>query len=64
MIKKWVYSGHEIGFYGKGMWRFGNDYSRNVIILGVDNDRKNHFLVLGASDTFGINASFGAPKKV
>ena len=46
------------------MWSCGNDYSRNVIILGVDNDRKNDFLVLGASDTFGINTSFGAPKKV
>ena len=64
VIKKWKYSGHEIGFYGKGMWSCGNDYSRNVIILGVDNDRKNDFLVLGASDTFGINTSFDAPKKV
>ena len=61
-------SGYRIVFEGKGVWNFGNDYSKNVAIFGVDNSSsshaencKNRFLVLGEGDTFGINASFGAP---
>ena len=47
-----------------------NDYGRNVIIFGVDkslsfhsNNRKNNILMLGEGGTFGINGSFGVPKK-
>ena len=67
---KYVYSGHEIAFDGKGEWSFDNDYTRNVIILGVDNSSlspadnpKNNFLILGEGDTFGINRSFGGAEK-
>ena len=49
---------------------FGSNYARNVVIFGVDNstlshsdNRKNHFLILGEGNTFGINGSFGAPEK-
>ena len=45
-----VYSGYEIAFDGTGSSSFGNDYARNVIMFGVDNNsshtdnRKNTFL--------------------
>ena len=49
---------------------FDNDLARNVIILGVDNSSschadncKNKFLVLGEGQIFGINGSFGSPRK-
>ena len=52
-------------FDGVGSWSFGNGFARNVIIFGVDNNsashaenRKNNFLVLGESPTYGINGSF------
>ena len=58
----------EIAFDGEGGWSFGNDYTRNVAIFGVDNsssshNRKNSFLVLGEEPTFGINRSNGAAEK-
>ena len=68
--EKWVYIGYGILFHEKVEWRFGNDYARNVVNFSIDNsssshvdNRKNKFLVLGEGDTFGINASFGAPEK-
>ena len=68
--EKYVYSGYGIAFDRKGSWSFGNDFARNVIIFGVDNNSschteslKNDFLILGEGDTFGINGSFGAPEK-
>ena len=49
---------------------FGNDFARNVVIFSVDNSSSSHtdncennFLVLDERDIFGINGSFGAPKK-
>ena len=49
---------------------FGNDFARNVVILGVDNSSsshanncKNQFLVFGEGQIFGINGSFGSPRK-
>ena len=33
--EKYVYSGYEIAFDGKRKWRFGNDFARNVINLGL-----------------------------
>ena len=35
--EKYVYSGYEIAFNGKGEWSFCNDCARNGIIFGVDN---------------------------
>ena len=34
--EKWVYSGYGITFDGAGSFNFGNDYARNVVIVGVD----------------------------
>ena len=66
--EKYGYSGCGIAFDGKGYWNFNDDYARNAIIFGVDNSSssctdnlKNHFLILGLGDTFGIHGSFGAP---
>ena len=33
----YMYSGYEIAFDGAGLWKFGNDFTRNVAICGVDN---------------------------
>ena len=35
--EKYVYSGYEIAFDGKGEWRFGNNSAKSVIMFGVDN---------------------------
>ena len=50
---KFIYNGGEITFDGTGLWSFGNDFPRNVVILSVDNrsssyadNQKNIFLVL------------------
>ena len=68
--EKYVYRGYRIAFDGKRSWSFNDDFTRNVIIFGVDNSSsshsdnlKNDFLILGEGDTFGINGSFGAPQK-
>ena len=68
--EKYLYTDYGIAFDGKGEWSFDNDYARNVIIFGVDNtsssyadNLRNNFLILNDGDTFGINASFGAPGK-
>ena len=67
--EKYNYSGYRIAFDGKGEWRFGNDFAKNVITLGVDNSLsshtdslKNYLLILGGH-TFGITGSFGAPEE-
>ena len=39
--EKYVYSGYGIAFDGKIEWSFGNDYTRNVMIFGVD-----HLLIM------------------
>ena len=61
--EKWVYSGYGIAFDGAGLWNFGNDFARNVVIFGVDSsssshadNRKNNFLLLG-------EGSFGSSEK-
>ena len=63
-------SGYGIAFDGKGEWSSDNDYTKNVIIFGVDKcssshagNLKNNFLILSKGDTFGITESFGAPEK-
>ena len=67
---KWVYSGYGITFDSVGSWNFDNEFPRKVTIFGVDNrsscyadNWKNYFLVLGESQIFGINGSFGSEKK-
>ena len=57
-------------FDGKSDWSFGNDYTRNAIIFGVDNSSsfhadnlQNNFSILGEGDLFGINGRFCAPAK-
>ena len=68
--ENYVYSGYGLAFDRKGLWSFNDDFSRNVMILGVDNSSsshtdkiKNDFLILGEGPTYGINGSFGAPEK-
>ena len=40
--EKFVYGRYGIAFDGKGEWRHGNDYARNVIDFGVDNSSSSH----------------------
>ena len=47
-----------------------NDFPKNFIIFGVDNNSsphshncKNNFLIVGESATFGVNGSFGSPQE-
>ena len=40
--EKFVYSRYGIAFDGKGEWRHGNGYARNVIDFGVDNSLSSH----------------------
>ena len=68
--EKYMYSGYEIAFDGKGSLSFNDGFARNVTILGVDNSSSSHtenvtsaFSPLGKGDTFGINGSFDAPEK-
>ena len=49
---------------------FGNDFARNVVIFGVDDNSSSHannckinILVLGEGDTFSISGSFAPPEK-
>ena len=67
---KYVYSEYGIVFDGTGLWNFGNDFAKNVIIFGVDNSslshndlRKNTFLILGEETTDDINSSVGTVEK-
>ena len=39
---KFTYNYQWIGFHGKGMWRFGNGFARNVKIFGVYNTSSSH----------------------
>ena len=55
----------------RGSWSFNDDFTRNVIIFGVDNSSSSHidnlkidFLILSQRDTFGINGSLGAALKL
>ena len=37
-----MYSVYVIAFDGNSEWNFGNDYARNVVIVGVDNNSSSH----------------------
>ena len=69
--EKYVYCGYGVTFDSAGLWSFGNDFARNVIIFGIDkssssysDNRKNNFLILGEGSTYGINGSFCSPAKM
>ena len=67
-----MYSGYEIVFHGAGLWSFGNDFARDIVIFDVHNSSwshadncKNNFSVLPEGPTDDINSSIGiAEKKV
>ena len=68
--KKYVYGGYGITFDSWGSWSFDNGAARNVIIFDVDSslsshadNRKNNFLILGLSPTYGINGKFCPAEK-
>ena len=68
--EEWVFSGFGIVLDGTGSWNFGNDYARNVLIVGVDNsfsfhteNLKHYFLVSGKGPSCGINENFVSPDK-
>ena len=68
--EQYLYSGYQLAFDSKGEWRFGNDYARNFIILGVDNsssshseNHKNNFSILGEGPTLRINGRFESLEK-
>ena len=65
-----MHSGYGTAFDGKGSWSLNDDFAWNFLAFEVDSslsfltgNLKNDFLILGNTDTFGINGSFGAPEK-
>ena len=40
--EKYMYSGYEIAFDGKGSLSFNDGFARNVTILGVDHSSSSH----------------------
>ena len=40
--EKYVYSGYRITFDSASSWSFDDDFTRNVIIFGVDNSSSSH----------------------
>ena len=67
---QWLYTGYTIVFGGGGLWSFGNDFARNVVIFSDHNtlsshadNHKNNFLVISEGPTYDINRSFGAKEK-
>ena len=64
--KRRINNGRGIAFNGKGMWRFGNGFARNVVNFGFDNTSSSHsdsILVLGERPTEGISDSVRAASK-
>ena len=68
--EKWVYSSYGIAFYGAGLWSFGSDFAKNVVIFDVDNSSsshtdndKNNSLVLREGPIYGIIGSFDSLEK-
>ena len=51
--ESWIYGGYWIAFDGVGLWNFGNEFAKNVVIFGVDNSslsRMTIFSVRWSSD--------------
>ena len=66
--EKWVYSDYRIALDGADSCNFGNNFPRNVVTFGVDNNSSSltdncKFVVLSGGLTYGINGSFGSPEK-
>ena len=66
------YSGYGIviSFDSTGSWNFENDFARNVLFFGFDNNllsladnRKNNFLVLSQKWRPHLNVRLGSPEK-
>ena len=69
--KKYLYSGYGTVFGGKGLWIFGNNFTRNVVIFCVNNSSSSHtdnrindFLVLDKKDIFSINDKLWCTRKI
>ena len=67
---RFISNARGIAFDREGLWTFGNDFARNVVIFGVNNNssahtsnRKSNFLVLGEGPTDDINNSTGTAEK-
>ena len=48
-----MYGGYGIAFDGVGLWNFGNEFAKNVVIFGVDSSslsRMTIFSVRWSSD--------------
>ena len=65
-----MYSDYGTAFDGAESWSFGNDFARNIVIFGVNNNsssdadnHKNDFLMLVEVRICGINESFGATEQ-
>ena len=65
-----TYNGQGIAFDGDDSRSFCNDFARNVVIFGVDNNssshtdnRKNKFLVLGKGPFDGTNDKHWCSRK-
>ena len=68
---KYDYSGYKVAFNGAGSWSFDNNFPRNEVIFGADNNSsahkgnlKNNFLVLREGPTDNINGSASAVEKM
>ena len=61
---KWVYFGYGIALDQADLWNFGNGFSRNIVIFGVNDSSSSHSVkVLGEGPTSGINSSFSCHKR-
>ena len=65
------YSSYIVAFDGAGSWSFDNDFSRNEVIFGADNNSsahkdnlKNNFLVLREGPADDINGSASDVEKM
>ena len=36
------YNGQRLAFHREYLWSFGNEFARNVVIFGVDNNSSSH----------------------
>ena len=65
-----MHRGYVVTFDGGDSWSFGNEFAKNVVIFGVDNNSsshayncKNRFLAIREGLTYGINGNFRSPDK-
>ena len=65
-----MYTRYGVACHGTGSWKFGNDFTRNNIMFGVDKSSsslvdncKNNFLVLGEGMLMILMAALGQQSK-